>query len=72
MAYLQKHGMTDMQLKAKVLVMYERGTTQTQIASMFNVSQSTVSSWIKEAKYLNELGVISYEVAMYRQSSQLF
>ncbi|MFJ5350423.1 helix-turn-helix domain-containing protein [Pectobacterium parvum] len=68
MGYLEKHGMTDMQLKAKVLVMFEDGITQTHIANIFNVSQSTVSSWIKEAKYLNEIGIIRNEVEQYKRS----
>jgi len=68
MAYLERYGMTDMQLKAKVLVMFENGITQANIANIFEVSQSTVSSWIKEARYLNEIGIIRNDVELFRRT----
>lgn len=56
-------GMTPNQIKALAYLMTKKyGATQARAASFFNVSQSTVSQWVKEATYLIQIKQLQQEL----------
>ena len=57
------NGMTTNQVKALAYMMTRiYGATQQKAADFFNVSQSTISQWVKEAEFLIKINQLSKEL----------
>ncbi len=63
MAYQSPNGMSPDKVKALAYVMtVELGRPQYAAAEFFGVSNSTISNWVKEARYLIEIGRLKREL----------
>lgn len=61
-------GMTPNQVKALAYLMTKRyGATQARAAAFFNVSQSTISQWVKEAEFMIQINKLKNELAFAEQ-----
>jgi len=55
--------MTPNQVKALAYLMTRKyGATQAKAAAFFNVAQSTISQWVKEAEYLIKINQLENEL----------
>lgn len=66
--------MTTNQVKALAYMMTKTyGATQQKAADFFGVTQSTISSWVKEAEYLIQINKLTKELQFAEQQiKQLF
>lgn len=66
-------GMTPNQIKALAYLMTRKyGASQSKAAAFFNVSQSTISQWVKEAAYMIQINQLQQELKFAEQKiSQL-
>lgn len=66
-------GMTPNQVKALAYLMTRKyGASQSKAAAFFNVSQSTISQWVKEATYMIQINQLQQELKFAEQKiSQL-
>lgn len=65
------NGMTPNQVKALAYMMtIVYGSTQQKAADFFNVTQSTISSWVKEAEYLIQINKLTKELQFAEQQIQ--
>lgn len=61
-------GMTPNQVKALAYLMTRKyGATQAKAAQFFNVAQSTISTWVKEAEYMIQINELKNELAFAEQ-----
>jgi len=64
MAYQSPNGMSPDKVKALAYVMtVELGRPQYKAAEFFGVSPGTISNWVKEARYLIQIGRLERELA---------
>ncbi len=64
MAYRSPNGMAPNNVKALAYVMtVELGRPQAAAAKFFEVAPSTISNWVKEARYLIQIGRLERELA---------
>ena len=66
-------GMTPHQVKALAYLMTRKyGATQSRAAQFFNVTQGTISQWVKEADYMIQINQLQQELQYAEQQiSQL-
>lgn len=63
MAYKSPNGMPANQVKALAYVMTkEFGGLQTDAAKFFNVSDGTISNWVKDAGHMRQIGQLKREL----------
>ncbi|MEX6216110.1 hypothetical protein AB6G22_20650 [Providencia hangzhouensis] len=64
MAYQNPNGVSPYKVKALAYVMaVEFGHPQYKVAEFFGVSAGTISLWIKEARYMIQIGQLQRELA---------
>ena len=69
MKYYNNSNLNDNQIKALAYVMtVEMKRPQTAAAAFFGVSQGTISNWVKEARFLLQIGQLKAEVDYYRNN----
>jgi transposase-like protein len=63
--------MTPNQVKALAYLMTRKyGATQARAAAFFNVAQSTISQWVKEAEFMIRINQLENELAFAEQRIQ--
>lgn len=69
MKYYNNSNLSDNQIKALAYVMtVEMNKPQKDAAVFFGVSQGTISNWVKEARFLLQIGQLQNEVDYYRKN----